>query len=47
MRTELVDAGALAPSFTLPNQDGQMVGLEDFRGKKVVLYFFGKVDTPG
>lgn len=36
-----------APAFTLKNQDGEDVSLEDFRGKYVVLYFYPKDDTPG
>ena len=36
-----------APDFTLPDQDGRKVSLEDYRGKTVVLYFFPKADTPG
>ena len=39
--------GQKAPKFTLRNQDGQMVSLSDFRGKKVVLYFYPKDNTPG
>ena len=36
-----------APQFNLPDQDGQPRSLKDFAGKKVVLYFFPKADTPG
>jgi thioredoxin-dependent peroxiredoxin len=36
-----------APDFTLPDQDGRPVSLSDFRGSKVVLYFYPKDDTPG
>lgn len=39
--------GTLAPDFTLLNQDGQPVSLHDFRGRKVVLYFYPKDNTPG
>lgn len=40
--------GDLAPTFTLPNQDGIDVSLEDFRSdKNVVLYFYPKAMTPG
>jgi len=38
---------ARAPEFTLPTQNGELVGLSDFLGNKVVLYFFVKDDTPG
>jgi len=36
-----------APLFTLPDADGKEYSLEQFRGKKVVLYFYPKDDTPG
>jgi thioredoxin-dependent peroxiredoxin len=36
-----------APEFTLPDQDGRPVSLSDFRGRRVVLYFYPKDDTPG
>lgn len=36
-----------APDFVLPDQDGRDVRLSDFRGRKVVLYFYPKDDTPG
>jgi len=39
--------GSPAPPFELPTQDGTPVSLEDFRGQKVVLYFYPKDDTPG
>ena len=39
--------GSLAPPFTTTNADGQKVSLKDFRGQKVVLYFYPKDDTPG
>lgn len=39
--------GDKAPDFRTRNQDGQEVKLSDFRGKKVVLYFYPKDDTPG
>ena len=37
----------VAPDFTLADADGKMVSLKDFRGKKVVLYFYPKDNTPG
>jgi peroxiredoxin Q/BCP len=37
----------VAPDFTLPDQDGKPVSLSDFRGRKVVLYFYPKDDTSG
>ena len=42
-----MDINDKAPEFTLPDQNGQMVSLKDFRGKTVVLFFFPKADTPG
>ena len=39
--------GDMAPAFTLPDKDGKMVSLSDFAGKKVVLYFYPKDNTPG
>ncbi len=39
--------GAKAPVFKGRDQDGKLVSLEDFKGKKVVLYFYPKDDTPG
>jgi peroxiredoxin Q/BCP len=43
----MIEAGAKAPEFTLPNQDGEPVSLTDFSGRTVVLYFYPKADTPG
>ncbi len=37
----------MAPDFTLSDRDGNMVSLSDFRGKKVVVYFYPKDNTPG
>ena len=42
-----LSAGDAAPDFTLPDQDGKGVTLSKLRGKRVVLYFFPKADTPG
>ena len=39
--------GAAAPAFTLPNQAGEPVSLSDFKGRKVLLYFYSKADTAG
>ncbi len=43
----MLDIGANAPSFTLPDQDGVPVALADLRGRWVVLYFYPRDDTPG
>jgi len=40
-------AGQVAPTFTLPSQDGSQIALDSFRGKWVVLYFYPKDMTPG
>ena len=40
-------AGQPAPDFTLPDQDGQPVSLAQFRGKKVLVYFYPRASTPG
>lgn len=44
---EKVAVGKKAPAFTLPDQNGKEVGIEEFRGKWVVLYFYPKDNTPG
>ena len=43
----MIETGAPAPQFTLPDQDGNPVSLADFTGKTVVLYFYPKASTPG
>ena len=43
----MVDAGSPAPDFTLPSDDAGDVTLSDYRGRKVVLYFYPKDDTKG
>jgi thioredoxin-dependent peroxiredoxin len=42
-----LEPGAQAPSFSLPDQDGNTVSLDDFKGGKVIVYFYPKDDTPG
>ncbi|TWS18577.1 thioredoxin-dependent thiol peroxidase [Tsukamurella asaccharolytica] len=42
-----LEPGAHAPSFTLPDQDGNPVSLSDFQGQRVVLYFYPAAMTPG
>ncbi|TYA71846.1 thioredoxin-dependent thiol peroxidase [Seonamhaeicola marinus] len=39
--------GDKAPSFTSKDQDGNLVSLEDYKGKKLVLFFYPKASTPG
>jgi len=43
----VLEAGAAAPDFTLPDQDGEELTLSDLRGETVVLYFYPRADTPG
>lgn len=43
----MLEVGLKAPEFTLSDQDGNRVSLSDYLGKKVVLYFYPKDDTPG
>ena len=43
----MLKAGDRAPGFSLPTGDGKTISLKDFRGKKVVLYFYPKDDTSG
>ena len=43
----LLNIGQKAPNFTLSDKDGKDVSLSDFLGKKVVLYFYPKDNTPG
>ena len=43
----MLEVGMKAPDFTLPDKRGKSVSLSDFLGKKVVLYFYPKDNTPG
>ena len=43
----MLEVGTKAPDFTLQDQHGNPVSLSDFRGRKVVLYFYPKDNTPG
>lgn len=42
-----LQAGDKAPAFSGKDQNGNIINLEDFKGKKLVLYFYPKDDTPG
>lgn len=42
-----IEEGTQAPAFTLSDQNGEQVALEDFQGKDVIIYFYPKDDTPG
>ncbi|HIU64370.1 MAG TPA: thioredoxin-dependent thiol peroxidase [Candidatus Avacidaminococcus intestinavium] len=43
----LLIENTIAPAFTLPDKEGKEVSLQDFLGKKVVLYFYPRDNTPG
>ena len=43
----MLEVGTKAPVFTLPDQNGKIHSLEDYRGQKVILYFYPKDNTPG
>ena len=44
---EYLKKGDIAPDFTGTDQDGKSLSLKDFRGKRIILYFYPKDDTPG
>lgn len=44
---KILKIGDKAPDFSVPDQDGNPVSLKDYKGKKVILYFYPKDDTPG
>lgn len=43
----MLETGTKAPDFTLPDQNGNPVSLSDFAGKRVVVYFYPRDNTPG
>ena len=43
----MLEIGTKAPDFTLPDQNGNLHSLSEYKGKKVVLYFYPKDNTPG
>ena len=43
----MVDVGDDAPSFSLPNQDGETISLADLKGKHVLIWWYPKADTRG
>ncbi|MBM6799960.1 peroxiredoxin, partial [Coprobacillus cateniformis] len=43
----MLEVGIKAPDFTLLNQNGDNISLSDYRGRKVILYFYPKDNTPG
>ena len=47
MRIIMLEIGTKAPAFELPDQNGIMHTLEEYKGKKIILYFYPKDNTPG
>jgi len=43
----MIEEGRKAPAFTLQADDGHEVSLADFRGRRVILFFYPKASTPG
>ena len=43
----ILEPGSKAPAFSLMDQNGKKVGLSDFEGKKLLLYFYPKANTSG
>ena len=43
----MLEAGTKAPLFTLPDKDGKEISLADYLGRKIVLYFYPRDNTPG
>lgn len=43
----MLEVGTKAPAFELPDQNGDLHTLEEYKGKKVILYFYPKDNTPG
>lgn len=43
----MLQPGDMAPDFELPNEEGRPVKLSDYRGQRVILFFYPKADTPG
>ncbi len=43
----MLEAGTKAPAFALPDQDGNVHTLEEYRGRKIILYFYPRDNTPG
>lgn len=43
----MLDIGTKAPEFSLPDENGHIHNLKDYKGKKVILYFYPKDNTPG
>ena len=46
-RNKMLQPGADAPEFSVNDHNGNTIQLKDYRGKKIVLWFYPKADTPG
>ncbi|WP_264073144.1 redoxin domain-containing protein, partial [Mycolicibacter minnesotensis] len=46
-QTPRLEVGDKAPSFSLPDADGKIVKLSDYKGRKVIVYFYPAASTPG
>ena len=44
---DILKIGDLAPNFLLTDQEGNLHRLSDYRGQRVIIYYFPKADTPG
>jgi len=47
MSFDLLKQGDKAPDFSLENYNGEVISLKDFKGKKIIIWFFPKASTPG
>ncbi len=45
--SSLLEKGSMAPDFRLLNQDGDIVAMSDYEGRKLLVYFYPKANTPG
>ena len=43
----MLEKGTKAPEFSLPDENGEIRNLSDYKGKKLILYFYPKDNTPG
>ncbi len=43
----MLNVGDAAPAFSIPDQSGRIRTLDEFRGRRLVLWFYPKADTPG
>tara|TARA_X000001036_G_scaffold316437_2_gene294830 strand:+ start:3399 stop:3530 length:132 start_codon:yes stop_codon:yes gene_type:complete len=43
----MLEVGQNAPEFSLPDQNGNKISLDDYSDKKIILWFFPKASTPG